>query len=588
MHRREFSTALIAVATGAVLSRMRAQAHSDAPGFAQTDAELAAGVTPTDTSAPLGDPRRYGALLDGAADDTTALRNWARVGGQLTFPAARTALISAAIPLSSQTTISAGPGATLATATTDTSIFTASSGSNIHIAGLSFVQTAAGSKAYVAHVNLNACTNCIIEGCSFQGCQWAGVYLQNGCTYCVVRSNSFRGFLGSIPNQADVCVFQSSSNNVIEGNTMYGGGEHGIICLSPHVAGPFLPSKNLLANNRIGQHTGYGIAVYMPGWSAAFSAEIAGAVLTVSSVSEGSLAVGQFLRSPASGAPYGYIISLGSGTGGSGTYNLSQSSSVADGTPVVATAPIDTFNEVSGNYIENIQGTFSTNRSSGAGIYVVGAAAGATRVIGNTIANCCVQTKDRNLAPAGIGISNTLVGCTGAYVANNTVTGMTQGDGILVVACQGGCDVLANKVELPESNNGGGPGGASLLGTGIRIDDSNSVVCRDNDATVLGTGSAIFIYANGVSIADITVSGGHYESASAVTFRVDTAKSRAISNLNVSGVRARNARAGSQSFSVESASSASGGGPAACSGSGRGAAAATISNCVGLRVVGGS
>jgi hypothetical protein len=79
-----------------------------------------------------------------------------------------------------------------------------------------------------------------------------------------------------------------------------------------------------LANNRIGQHTGYRIAVYMPGWAAAFSAEIAGAVLTVSSVSERALAVGQFLRNPASGTPYGYIVSLGSGTGGGGTYNLTQ------------------------------------------------------------------------------------------------------------------------------------------------------------------------------------------------------------------------------------------------------------------------
>jgi parallel beta-helix repeat protein len=583
MHRREFSTALIAVATGAVLSRTRAQAHSDAPGFAQTATEIAAGVTPADTSVPLGDPRRYGALLDGAADDTTALRNWARVGGQLTFPAARTALISAAIPLSSQTTISAGQGATIATAITDTSIFTASSGSNIHIVGLSFLQTAAGSKAYVAHVNLNACTNCIIEGCSFQGCQWAGVYLQNGCTYCVVRSNSFRGFLGSVPNQADVCVFQSSSNNLIEGNTMYGGGEHGIICLSPHVAGPFLPSKNLLANNRIGQHTGYGIAIYMPGWAASFSAEIAGAVLTVSSVSEGALAVGQFLRNPASGAPYGYIVSLGSGTGGSGTYNLSQSGSVATGTPMIAAAPTDTFNEVSGNYIENIQGSFSTNRSSGAGIYVVGAAAGATRVIGNTITNCCVQTVDRTLAPAGIGISNTLAGCSRAVVANNTVTGMSQGDGILVVACQAGCDVIANKVELPASNNGSGAGGASLVGTGIRIDSSDSVVCRDNDATALGTGSAILIYANGVSLGDISVTGGHYESSVAVTFRVDISKGHAIGNLTVSGVRAKNSRVADEAFSVDSA-----GAPAACAGPAGGSAQSSISNCAGLRVSRGS
>ncbi len=44
--------------------------------------ETAAGVTPTDMAYPVGNARRYGAVGDGATDDSTAITNWLSVGQQ--------------------------------------------------------------------------------------------------------------------------------------------------------------------------------------------------------------------------------------------------------------------------------------------------------------------------------------------------------------------------------------------------------------------------------------------------------------------------------------------------------------------------
>lgn len=64
--------------------------------------------------------------------------------------------------------------------------------------------------------------------------------------------------------------------------------------------------------------------------AAAFTATISGAIMTVSAVSSGTLAVGQFVTG-ANVAPGTYIFSLGSGAGGTGTYNLNQGSTVGSG-----------------------------------------------------------------------------------------------------------------------------------------------------------------------------------------------------------------------------------------------------------------
>ena len=73
MDRRDLSKALIASAAGAVLLAERANSQTCvAPCYVQTAEEMAAGVTPTDTSFPPGWSQRYGMVGDGVADNKSA------------------------------------------------------------------------------------------------------------------------------------------------------------------------------------------------------------------------------------------------------------------------------------------------------------------------------------------------------------------------------------------------------------------------------------------------------------------------------------------------------------------------------------
>jgi parallel beta-helix repeat protein len=198
----------------------------------------------------------------------------------------------------------------------------------------------------------------------------------------------------------------------------------------------------------------------------------------------------------------------------------------------------DSNNRLVNNDIEDIQGSFSSNRSSGAGIYVTGFWAGGTQVTGNRIRNCCAQTIQRSLAPGGIGISGIAGNASRPVLKDNVITAMTQGDGIVVVSSPGGCVISGGRIEMPATNDGVGAGGASLMGCGIRIENSNRVSVHATRVVVNGGGNAMLVQADGAVVSDIDVSGGSYTSAGAgAALRVYASDAVAISNLLVSDVR---------------------------------------------------
>lgn len=424
------------------------------------------------------------AALTAAAGRSITIRGTFTITGQITIP--------------SGITIIGEAGATIQTATADITMFDCTNVSSVTIRGIKFKSTAAGTAAYKAAVKLTTSTDCIIENCVFEGMSWAGVWI-NGSSRCHIIGSYFSGWLGTVQDAADICIQNASLDNVVSNNRLYGGGEHGCLIQDPYSTGPLVPLRNSVISNKIGQHTGYGVAVYIPAQTSVFTGSISGTVLTVSSMTSGSLAVGQLIANGSTGALYGIITSLGTGTGGTGTYNLDTSNTI--GSISMATSlPMESGNQIVGNTIKDIQGSFATNRSSGAGIYVVGSGASGTQIVDNVISNCCVQTLNNQLAPAGIGLNGIARSASSVVVSGNTIFGMTKYHGVIVTSSPGGAVVSGNSITVPSGNT---------TGSAIRVDgNSGNTIIQGNRINALNNQSSVIVYATGsVPIDGVTVDG---------------------------------------------------------------------------------
>jgi parallel beta-helix repeat protein len=158
----------------------------------------------------------------------------------------------------------------------------------------------------------------------------------------------------------------------------------------------------------------------------------------------------------------------------------------------------NSYNQITGNSVQDIQGSVLEN-NAGAGIYVVGAGAGGTSVTNNTVRNCCVQTKQQSLAPAGIGIAGISASAAPVNVSGNTVSDMRAHDAILIVSSKGPVTVSGNTASSPAGNPA----------SPIRIDATSNVTVSGNSAARdPGTvGRCIFVHANAIAISNISITG---------------------------------------------------------------------------------
>jgi len=445
--------------------------------YPQTAAEVSASVTPVDYFYPQGDVRRYGPALDGVTDDTTELQNWVKVGGNLTFPVPQTAKISAALTLLSNTTITGVKGATILQGANDVDHFKATSQSYITIRGLHFLKTSGGSgtTVHVAGVELNGCTYCLVENCVFEGMQGIGVWFTNGTSYCTARGNTILNHLGSGNETADISIDTqvvsgpACAFNVVDGNFCYGAiSEFGISCWDPDVG--VLPLKNLICNNRIGPHQGYGILFYMPGSASpanTFNQAIGNQI-------EGIL--GNVAGNPNSGAG---IYVVGNGSGGTQiVHNQIRNCCIDTSGTSLAPAGIGINSTPSGCAPLVIQGNVIEGMTQYHGILLTGVAAGAS-VVGNSI----TQPQANSTGNALQVVNSFDVGVYGNTISQLNTT--TQ-DGIVVEAlgASSGAITVANNIV-----SGGLNGIRTIQSGGNTI---TGLIVEGNHVTGCGGGSLVF------------------------------------------------------------------------------------------------
>jgi len=404
--------------------------------------------------------------------------------------------ITSTVSLWDNTLVIADKGAVVQTATPNISLFTVNSKTGVVIDGVKLKQIIAGAEANVGGIFLQNSMNCAIRNCDFSGMQWSGVFIAHS-NYNTVENNIFRDFLGEVGNSSDIQIYYGSSYNTIFNNDCYGGKDVGINIQDPRGDGAYFPQRNKVIANRIGAHTQYGINVYIGGNEVFLTGAINGTVLTVTAINTvqgmtNQVVTGQTVIG-ANVIPGTIVKNQVSGTpGGVGTYTVSRSQTVAPST-LNCRILRNSFNLIEGNFVEGISAT--PINSTGAGIYAVGNGIGGLIISNNQVRNCCTQTPNRRNAPGGIGVANVQAGVVPPSIIGNKIADMPQGDGILVATCPGGVSVVGNTITMPASNDGNGPGGAELLGVGIRFDNSSNCTAANNTIRQYGVGAGILSFA---------------------------------------------------------------------------------------------
>jgi parallel beta-helix repeat protein len=161
----------------------------------------------------------------------------------------------------------------------------------------------------------------------------------------------------------------------------------------------------------------------------------------------------------------------------------------AYGVAVYQPNAINTYAQITNNFIENILGSVTGN-SSGAGIYIVGA--GGVVIEGNTIRNCCQQTNNRSLTPGAIGINGINIGLAPVVISNNNIADTNYYDCINISSSSAGAIINSNQMTMNLGNSTGFP---------VYINAASNVTVNANSITQnTNLGRGIYIYANDADI----------------------------------------------------------------------------------------
>jgi len=160
----------------------------------------------------------------------------------------------------------------------------------------------------------------------------------------------------------------------------------------------------------------------------------------------------------------------------------------------------DSFTQINNNYVEGILGSVLAN-SSGAGIYVQNS--GGAIVTGNTVKNCCINTSNVTLTPAGIAFNNISAGLSPCICSDNNIIDIVNYFGIEVASSVGSVSITGNVIRLINNTS------SNTIGVYINA-ASNCTVTGNNIILSASTNTiGIALSANGVATNNTVIQGNN-------------------------------------------------------------------------------
>jgi parallel beta-helix repeat protein/putative cofactor-binding repeat protein len=567
MLRRDVYVGFVAAAGSTLLKAAQAQTCSP-PCHAQTPAEAAAGITPSDYSHQPGNVLRYGANTSPGTTDMTAaiqaaINQAAHPGGAPAYVSAGTYHVaSTPLNLSSNVRLHGDGSSSIIEfgSTANQDCIAGISVSNVSVSRLKLVllspQFGCGYVGTVAFRKNS--TNCAVEDCEITGATSVGVLL-SGSSNCRIARNYFHSFLDRRPTvdatvtagRASIAAAQSLcalEPVMFPAGTDFGGVSGFKAATLYHVSKTGLSRSAFLLSP-----SNSGIPVITPGGSGTATASLTGVggadsadirlMTEVSTADSYDCSYNVIEHNQCFGGNnHGIALETSSVPDNLMTKNIVTGNRVgahtAYGILAYSHQAGDTYNEIASNYIENISGTsISQGGSAGAGIYVAGM--GAVSVVGNTIRNCCTATSNTSLAPGGIGVDV----ATGSpiTIAGNSIHDMAQGNAhglniahIYIVGSPAGTTITGNTCSQRVAGG---------IGSGIYLSCSTSaqaigVTLTGNNVNILNTIAncrGIYAYASAFDVQNLTISGNVVLGCSYRGIALEQAKGYAVRMFTVNG-----------------------------------------------------
>ena len=206
----------------------------------------------------------FGAVGDGVTDDRLAIQAALNASRFVYFPTPTVSyyITDSVSPLANTTIFGDGAASHIQVMDGTVNCFYLNGVSGVVVRDLKIsTKLQTNATAYKCAVLMaNECRSCLVENVQvFNWGHW-GVAIFSSSN-CIVRGCRFSSWFGTAGDSAQIVIYKTSSNNLIEGNYCSAATDHGIFMQDPYAGDT--PTGNSIVNNYVSAAKGDGISIYV-------------------------------------------------------------------------------------------------------------------------------------------------------------------------------------------------------------------------------------------------------------------------------------------------------------------------------------